>query len=439
MERELLNTKKIAVAGIGGVGGYLAAMLGKTYPCLTLGARGQRKASVLKNGLILHSEYKGEITIKTENVVPLSEMGPQDYIFVCVKNYSLEQVCAELSDAVTEDTVIIPVMNGVDPGDRIRRILGKGIVVDSLIYIVAFANDDFSITQQGNYARLYIGVKDADERQKNKVAEVNQILNAAGVECIVADDIECEIWRKYILNCAYNVSSAYYDNTIGQLRSDPVKCKEYEALVAEAYEVAKAKGVHVKPEHKEAIIHRFYYELADGATSSLQRDIRAGKQAEVDTFSGYIVREGRRLGIDIPVTEKMYAGLAKKKPSMDEWIKEAKKDRNASECGMYLFHTGVVRKSAKAKVRMGDETAGAVSAMEFSYDADKVALAEEKTRRMPGIFYVRVWLNTGRLEVGDDIMLVLVGGDIRPHVVDALQTLVGEIKTNCVTETEIMC
>ena len=56
---------------------------------------------------------------------------------------------------------------------------------------------------------------------------------------------------------------------------------------------------------------------------------------------------------------------------------------------------------------------------------------------MAGIVYVRVWLNEGLLSVGDDIMLVLVGGDIRPHVIDALQALVGELKNHCVTEEEI--
>lgn len=125
------------------------------------------------------------------------------------------------------------------------------------------------------------------------------------------------------------------------------------------------------------------------------------------------------------------------KPSMDEWLKEAKADERAADCGMYLFHNGVVRRSAKAKVRMGEENAGTVVGMEFSYDADKVAAAVENAEKMPGIAYVRVWLNEGRLNVGDDIMQVLIGGDIRPHVVDALQALVGEIKNHCVAEKEI--
>ena len=182
-------------------------------------------------------------------------------------------------------------------------------MVDSLIYIVAFANEDYSITQQGDFANLRIGIKNADEAQRKKVEETAEILRGADIDYQTADDIEVEIWRKYILNCAYNTESAYYDNAIGQLRSDPVKAKEYEALVREAYEVALAKGVGVKQEHVDAIMHRFYYELAEDATSSLQRDIRAGKRAEVETFSGYIVQEAERLGISVPVTEKMYEGL----------------------------------------------------------------------------------------------------------------------------------
>ena len=74
--------------------------------------------------------------------------------------------------------------------------------------------------------------------------------------------------------------------------------------------------------------------------------------------------------------------------------------------------------------------------MVFGFDADKVQAAIEAARAMPGIGYVRVWLATGELAVGDDIMLVLIGGDIRPHVVDALQELVGTIKNECVSEVE---
>lgn len=83
---------------------------------------------------------------------------------------------------VTDDTVIIPVMNGVDPGENIRRLVGKGTVVDSLIYTVAFANEDFSIAQQDTFTWLCIGIKDADERQQKKVTEVAEILKGADID-----------------------------------------------------------------------------------------------------------------------------------------------------------------------------------------------------------------------------------------------------------------
>ncbi len=124
-------------------------------------------------------------------------------------------------------------------------------------------------------------------------------------------------------------------------------------------------------------------------------------------------------------------------PSMDEWLREAKADAAAANVGMFLVHNGVVRETPKAKVRQGVEDCGCVTGMEFSYDPKKVAAAEDETRKMKGVFYVRVWLNEGKLEVGDDIMYVLIGGDIRPNVIDALQHLVGKIKAECVEEVEL--
>lgn len=131
---------------------------------------------------------------------------------------------------------------------------------------------------------------------------------------------------------------------------------------------------------------------------------------------------------------------SKTAPSVDAWLHQAKADPAAVECGMYLTHNGVVRATPKAEAR-GVETDGVASGrkvggMLFSYDAAKVQAAIENTLAMPGIGYVRVWLANGELAVGDDIMYILIGGDIRPRVVDALQALVGAIKNECVTEIE---
>jgi molybdopterin synthase catalytic subunit len=124
-------------------------------------------------------------------------------------------------------------------------------------------------------------------------------------------------------------------------------------------------------------------------------------------------------------------------PSVDEWLREAKASPDASKIGMYLAHNGVVRMDARARVREGDDQAPPVRGMRFSHDRAKVDQAIGETLRLPGVYYARAWLNEGTLQVGDDIMLVLVGGDIRPRVIDALEFLVGRLKGECVTEKEV--
>ena len=128
--------------------------------------------------------------------------------------------------------------------------------------------------------------------------------------------------------------------------------------------------------------------------------------------------------------------MSKPVPSIDAWLAEAKAHESAPLCGMYLTHNGTVRQTAKAKVRYGAENTEAVTGMIFSCDEAKVNGVIADTYKMEGIYYIKVWLNDGQLQMGDDIMYVLIGGDIRPHVVDALQSLVGTLKNECVVEVE---
>ena len=129
--------------------------------------------------------------------------------------------------------------------------------------------------------------------------------------------------------------------------------------------------------------------------------------------------------------------MKKESPSIDQWLKEAKTHESAPKIGMYLTHNGTVRQTAKAKVRYGAEDTQEVTGMIFSYNEEKVNAVIADTYKMEGIYYIKVWLNEGELTMGDDIMYVLIGGDIRPRVVDALQYLVGRIKNECVVETEL--
>lgn len=123
-------------------------------------------------------------------------------------------------------------------------------------------------------------------------------------------------------------------------------------------------------------------------------------------------------------------------PSIDEWLAEAKASENADKCGMFLTHNGVVRATAKAQVREG-QAMPEVQQVEFSYDAAGLEAAIAEALTWEGVYYVRVWLNEGMCKVGDSLMYVLIGADIRPRCIDALQNLVGKIKNELVVEKEI--
>lgn len=129
--------------------------------------------------------------------------------------------------------------------------------------------------------------------------------------------------------------------------------------------------------------------------------------------------------------------MAKPTPSMDQWLEEAKASDVADQCGMFLVHNGVVRVTPKAQVREGKEGIGDVAQVEFSYDAEGVEAAIQEALTWKGVYYVKVWLNEGALSVGESIMYVLIGADIRPNCIDALQKLVGKIKNDLVVEKEI--
>ncbi|MEA5076089.1 MAG: molybdenum cofactor biosynthesis protein MoaE [Coriobacteriia bacterium] len=115
-------------------------------------------------------------------------------------------------------------------------------------------------------------------------------------------------------------------------------------------------------------------------------------------------------------------------PSLDVWLAEAKREASAADVGMYLCHNGVVRSYSR--------DGRPVDGMDLAVDRERLEELLTTARMMQGVSIVRAWINEGYLEVGDDIMYVLVGGDIRPNVIEALTALVSMIKSEVVTETE---
>ena len=196
---------KIMITGIGGVGGYIASVLCANYDDVTLVARKKRKESLQTKGLVVHSDFFGNHVAHPAVTDDPASAGIQDVIFVCVKNYSLEAALTSVLPCIGDDTIVVPVLNGFTYHDTATSIMKNGKIVDSAIYITSSYQEDYSIRQEGRFARIYIGSDDAEATKK-----VYDVLNHPGLTCCIAENITVEIWRKFILNCAYNVLTAYY-------------------------------------------------------------------------------------------------------------------------------------------------------------------------------------------------------------------------------------
>ena len=304
------NTAKVTVVGVGGVGGAVSAMLIKRYgDQVSLVARGKRKERLEKDGLTIQGDFTGSFTVKPARVCEdPAELGVQDVVLVCVKNDAIPKVAKQILPIVGENTLVLPVMNGVTAYRKLREALPKGIVLPSVIYIVSMSAPDFSIIQKGKYMQVKTGVQPGDEAHAELAAQAVKFFQETGIDWSYSENVLADIWKKYILNCAYNVSTARWGCTIGDIKSDEGRRAEYRALLEEAAAVAKAEGIPIPEDQVEIEMNRLSRTRSD-STSSLSRDFAEQKVGEMEVFSGDLVRMAKETGVSVPVSEQYYQAM----------------------------------------------------------------------------------------------------------------------------------
>ena len=306
-----MKKEKICVAGVGAVGTILASLLGRKYPeRLSLVARGGRAASMKEEGIRLHSQFYGEVIGHAARIeADPALLGVQDIIFLCVKNYSLGQMMESLRPAVGPETVLVPVMNGIEAGDILRAAFPGNPVCDGVIYTTTGSNPDYSATQTGPYTYLFIGSKSPDAEAQAAADGVYELLKEAGLDARRAEDIELEIWQKYILNCAYNTITARHLACTKDLRARADLQEDLKGLLTEAYHVAEREGVKIPADIAEQKFTFIMTGQSPDATSSMKRDVEAKRPIENDAFAGAILRKSHQYGLAAPVTERYYREL----------------------------------------------------------------------------------------------------------------------------------
>ena len=303
---------KITVAGVGAIGGLLAAMLGRKYEDrITLIARGEHAKALREKGLTMESEFYGDSFMKPAAVAEKGEEIPvQDLLLICCKNYSLDQLSEQIRPCIGPDTIVMPVMNGVEPGDRVREKFPEAICIDALIYTITAKASDHSVKQSGPYTHMFIGSKLKDERHTEAAKKVHELFKSVGFDARYSDDIMSEIWQKFILNCGFNVITARYLTNTGGVRRNSEWAKDFHELMKEAEAVGRMEGVNIPEGTAEKKYDYCMENQKDDATSSLKRDVEAGRQAELDAFLGAVIRKAGKYGIEVPYSEKYHRELS---------------------------------------------------------------------------------------------------------------------------------
>lgn len=300
---------KIAIAGIGGVGGYFGGLLARKYSGTDIEvcfiARGENEKQIRERGLELQT-VNGNFTARPKLVTSIpSEAGKVDLLICCTKGYGLEEIISACLPCVSHNTVVLPLLNGVDARSRIEKILPPCELWDGCVYLVSRLAAPGVIRETGNIRKLFFGSNDGSEE---KLRKTENIFREAGIEAEWSKQIRETTWEKFLFISPIATLTSFTDSTIGAVFANARSEEFLRQLVAEVKSVADAEGVVLPPGTTEANLERIR-SLPFESTTSMHSDFRRGGKTELESLTGFVVREARRFRIPVPVYEMMYEKL----------------------------------------------------------------------------------------------------------------------------------
>ena len=297
---------RLAIFGAGGVGGYFGARLQQAGESVAFIARGAHLAAMRAGGLRLSSPLGDAHLQPVEAHDDPAAIGPVDAVLIAVKTWQLDDALAAIDPLLGEDTFVVPLLNGVEAAGQIATKIGEARVVGGTCKIISHLGEPGEIVHVG--ATPWIGIGERDGAKSDRTAALKQALKGAGIAARLADDIEAEVWAKLLFVASVGGVGAVTRTPIGQLRAVPETRAVLRAAMEEIFAVARARGVALADSEVDDAMS-FVDELPAEGTSSLQRDIAAGRRSELDAWSGAVVRLGHEGGVPTPVHGFLYASL----------------------------------------------------------------------------------------------------------------------------------
>ncbi|MBR5468811.1 MAG: 2-dehydropantoate 2-reductase [Firmicutes bacterium] len=296
---------KIAVLGIGGIGGVVGACLASKFDDIHFIARGKTLEAIKENGVRVESLILGKIEARPTSVTDNpDDIGVVDILIVCTKGYGLEKAIKQCEGIIGEKTVILPLLNGINISNDIRKYTDKGIAADGAIYVFANIMEPGVIRHSNNLLKVVVGLSSGERNEK--LLTLVDMLNESGIESSYSDEILVPLWEKYIMMGGNSCIFSYYDGPAGIVQPYPERMEYAFNIFKELALLARLHGVTISDSLIDYYMERLK-QMAPDAMTSLYRDLKNGSpETEFDAIIGKAYHLSQKLNAETPCIDAVY-------------------------------------------------------------------------------------------------------------------------------------
>lgn len=293
---------KYLVIGAGGTGGSIGAYMTEAGKDVTLIARGEHLKKMQQQGLRMETTAKGDYMVYPIQVRDMEHYEEQpDVIFVCVKGYSLQEVVPFIRRVAKESTIVIPILNIYGTGGKLQEQLPELLVTDGCIYIAGEVKEPGAILLKGNIFRIVFGVRNPEELRP-ELFQIAKDLQESGIDGVLSDNIRRDALQKFAYVSPMAACGLYYHVSAGEIQKTGEPRDTFVKLMKEVDALAVAMEVPFLVDIVTTNL-QILDALTPEASTSMQRDIYAGKPSEIDGLIYEVIRMGQQYGVPTPVYE----------------------------------------------------------------------------------------------------------------------------------------
>ncbi|MCD7929159.1 MAG: 2-dehydropantoate 2-reductase [Clostridiales bacterium] len=286
------------IIGAGGTGGCLGAHMARGGLDVTLIARGQHLAALQSSGLTLVPSGGEAYTVPVQATDSEHYQGQPDVVFLCVKGYSLEALIPFLQRICNKDTVVVPILNIYGTGGRLQPSLPESLVTDGCIYVAASIQSPGVVAMQGEILRVVFGPRTPEE-YRPVLKDIQADLTRCGVKAQLSRNIQRDALQKFSYVSPAAACGVYYDVKAEAMQRPGPERDTFAALIREIDALAEAMGHPFRTSMVRANL-LILDALAPDASTSMQRDLWAGHESEIDGLIFEVVRLGQRYQVPTP-------------------------------------------------------------------------------------------------------------------------------------------